>query len=157
MPERFVADHALERLAQRLRLAGYDVRSARGARLDELYEVAAREDRIVLTPSHRHPARFGAVPAVVVPREDVRAALRVVAGRYQPGGPSFSRCLLCNTSLERRHAIEAAGEVPGRVTRTFRELSHCPTCGRWYWEGTHVARLRAWLVDALGAGATGDG
>jgi uncharacterized protein with PIN domain len=149
-PIRFVADHALERLARRLRLAGYDVVSAGRARLDEVFEVAARDGRIVLTPSHRHPARFGAVPAIVVPREDELAAVREVAARYGPGSPPFSRCLECNTALERRHAIEATGEVPGRVTRRFRELAHCPTCGRWYWDGSHVARMRAWLELALG-------
>ena len=148
-PTSFVADHALERLARRLRLAGYDVRSGARAGLDEVFAIAAADERVVLTMSHRHPARFGGVAAVTVPREDVTAALRQVAARYEPAGPAFSRCLVCNTRLEPRHAIEAAGEVPGRITRRFRTLAHCPTCCRWYWEGSHVARLRAWLESAL--------
>jgi uncharacterized protein with PIN domain len=46
--------------------------------------------------------------------------------------------------------MEARGEVPGRVLRTVRSLRYCPMCGKWYWEGSHVARLRAWLEQALG-------
>lgn len=153
---RFVTDHALERLAQRLRLAGYDTRSAGRARLDEVYAIAAEDGRAVVTPSRRHPARFGAVAAIVVPREDVVAALRMAVAQFGPADTApFSRCLVCNTTLERRHPLEAAGEVPGGVTRRFRQLAHCPGCGRWYWDGSHVARLRAWLDAALGPPASG--
>jgi hypothetical protein len=149
-PARFVTDSSLEFLARRLRVLGYDVRTVRGARLDELFEVGRAEGRTVLTLSHRRPRRFADVPAIGVARDRPEEALRALAAGHEPTGPPFSRCPLCNDALQSRHPFEARGEVPGRVLRAHRSLRYCPTCGKWYWEGTHVARLRAWLESALG-------
>ena len=147
---RFITDTSLDYLARRLRFLGYDVVTAPGARLEELFEAARRDDRTVLTLSARHPRRFADVGALTVPREDPAAALRGIAQAFEPAGPPFSRCAVCNTALERRHAFEARGEVPGRVTREASHLHYCPTCGKWYWVGSHVDRVREWLAGALG-------
>ena len=149
-PVRLVADASLALLARRLRMLGYDVRALPGARLEELFEAGRRDGRTVLTGSARHPRRFADVAVVRVPREDPALGVRIVALHFEPAGPPFSRCPECNGALARRHPLEAAGEVPGRVLRSARALHSCPDCGRWYWEGSHVARLRAWLEAALG-------
>ena len=147
---RFVTDASLDSLARRLRFLGYDVATQRGARLEELFERARREGRIVLTLSARHPKRFADVPVLRVPRDDEPAALRAIAADHEPASPPFSRCPECNSALQRRLAFEARGEVPARVLRDARALHYCPTCGKWYWEGSHTARLREWLERALG-------
>ena len=147
---RFVTDSSLAALARRLRFLGYDVRVVPGARLEEVFEVARGEDRIVLTTSDRHPRRFAAVSAVRIVRPGAPETLRALAERHAPGGAPFSRCAECNTALQKRHPMEASGEVPGAVRRRMRSLSFCPGCGKWYWEGSHVARLRDALERALG-------
>ena len=149
-PARLLADSSLDYLARRLRFLGYDVVTLRGARLEELFEAADREARTVLTLSARHPRRYAHVPAVCVARGDPSGATRSIAESLEPAGPPFSRCPACNEPLQRRHPVEARGEVPGRVLRAATSLYYCPTCGKWYWEGTHVARLRDWLERATG-------
>ena len=149
-PARFITDTSLELLARRLRMLGYDVASVPGARLDELYDAARRGGRTVLTLSARRPKHFADVPALRMPRGDPAAELRALAAEHEPAGLPFSRCPGCNVALQRRTSFEAAGEVPGRVLRRSPALTYCPQCGKWYWEGTHVARLRAWLEQALG-------
>jgi len=161
-PTRFLTDASLEFLAHRLVFLGYDVAVIRGARLEELFEAARRDGRTVLTLSTRHPRRFAEVAAIVVPRTEPQAALRAIAAAHEPSGAPFSRCPLCNTALQTRHPMEARGEVPGRVVRRVTTLRHCPMCGKWYWDGTHTARLRAWLEQAIGralaqGGASGAG
>lgn len=148
-PGRFVTDSSLALLARRLRLLGYDVLDLGGARLEEVLEVARREGRAVLTTSARHPRRFADVPVRRVSR-DAATAVRGLVQSHAPAGTPFSRCAECNTALQRRHPLEAAGEVPGSVLRRSRTLRFCPGCGRWYWNGSHVARLRSWLEEALG-------
>jgi len=148
-PDRFVTDASLEFLAHRLRFLGYDVETHRGARLEELCEVARRDGRTVLTLSARHPKRFANV-RVLRMLADPAAALREVARTHEPSGAPFSRCSACNTPLQRRLAFEAGSEVPPRPRRQAEHLHYCPGCGRWYWAGTHVARIREWLVSALG-------
>ncbi len=146
---RFVTDASLELVARRLRALGHDVLVARGARLEELFDLARRERRTVLTLSARHPRRHADVPALRLPR-DAAAAVRAVDAAGAAAGPPFSRCTACNAALQRRLAFEASGEVPGRVLRAVQHLHHCPECGKWYWEGSHTARLRDWLAAALG-------
>jgi hypothetical protein len=150
MASAFIADTSLEFVAHRLVFLGYDVTTMRGARLEELFAAARREGRTVLTLSARHPRRFADVAAVVMPRGDAEGAVRAIAQAHAPSGPPFSRCAPCNQALHVRHPIEARGEVPGRVLRSASALHYCPSCGKWYWEGSHVARLRAWLERALG-------
>lgn len=150
VPARFVTDSSLEFVARRLRFLGYDVATLRGARLEELFEVAARDGRVVLSLSHRHPRRFGALAMIPVRGDDPAAAVRAIADHHAPAGAPFSRCPACNVGLQRRHPMEARGEIPGRVLRVIRSAHYCPQCGKWYWNGTHVARIRAWLETALG-------
>lgn len=148
-PARFVTAASLDFVARRLRFLGYDVVTHAGARLEELFEAAARDGRTVLTTSARHPRRWQDVPAVQVSGADPAGAIRAVVAAHEPAGPPFSRCSRCNHSLQRRTAFEAIGEVPGRVTRAGGALTWCPSCGQWYWEGGHVARLREWLEAVL--------
>lgn len=149
-PARLLTDSSLESLARHLRFLGYDVVTLAGSRLEEILAAARREQRTVLTLSVRRPRRWADVPVITVERGDEAAALRRVAAACEPAGPPFSRCGRCGTALERRHTFEAHGEVPGRVLRSAPFLHYCPACGKWYWEGTHVAHLREWLERALG-------
>lgn len=147
---RFVTDASLDELARRLRLLGHDVITHRGARLEELFEAASREGCTVLTLSERHPKRYAAVPVVRVARGDLAAALRAITAAHAPVTAPWSRCPACNVALHVRSAFEARGEVPGRVTRQGLRLTWCPSCARWFWPGSHVARLAAWFEQALG-------
>jgi hypothetical protein len=147
-PTRFVTDSSLEQLARRLRILGYDVSSHRGARLEELFAAAARENRTVLTLSRRRP-RASEVAVVRVPRGDLAAAVRAVTADHAPATARWSRCPECNVPLRTRSTFEARGEVPGRVTRMGVPLTSCPQCGRWFWPGSHVARLEEWFHRVL--------
>jgi uncharacterized protein with PIN domain len=145
---RFVTDASLQFVARRLRFMGYDVAVFPGARLEELFDAARRDQRTVLSLSRRHPRAHADVPLLTVPA-DPASAVRTIAAAHEPGDPPFTRCPACGASLQTRHPMEARGEVPGRVLRTSRELRYCPVCGKWYWDGTHVAKIRAWLDAAL--------
>ena len=149
-PTRFVTDSSLEQLARRLRFLGYDVIAHRGARLEELFEDAAREGRTVLTLSARRPARRENVPVAIVPRGDLAAAVRAIAAQHVPATARWSRCPECNTSLHSRSSFEARGEVPSRITRANLPLTWCPSCARWFWPGSHVARMERWFEAVLG-------
>ena len=154
-PTRFATDASLEQLARRLRFLGYDVVTHRGARLEELFAAAAADGRTVLTLSARRPRRHAGVAAIRIQRGDEAAALRALVETHAPAGARWSRCPACNTALEARSAFEARGELPARVARAGWPLSWCPTCDRWYWPGSHVARMNAWFERVLGPSAPG--
>ena len=147
---RFLTDTSLEAFARRLRLLGYDVVTLHGARLEQLLDAARTSGRTVLTLSARHPKRFRDVPAIVVGRGDPMGSLRAIAETGVPAGPPFSRCCFCNHPLERRPSSEASGAAPDEVVWSTPRLDHCAACGRWYWHGSHVDRVREWFEEALG-------
>ena len=147
-----MTDASLDQLARRLRFLGYDVDTHRGARLEELFVVAAAQGRTVLTLSARRPRPADAVPVLRVARGDEAGAVREVARHHVPSGPRWSRCPACNAALQSRSPFEAIGELPARITRSGWPLSQCPSCGRWFWPGSHVARMNAWFDHVLGPG-----
>src|SRR5215471_1849387 len=98
-PTRFVTDASLDQLARRLRFLGYDVITHRGARLEELFGVAAAQGRTVLTLSARRPRATGAVAVLRVERGHEADAVREVSIHHVPSGPRWSRCPGCNVAL----------------------------------------------------------
>ena len=147
-PARFVTDASLALVARRLRALGFDVVTHRGARLEELLAIARSEGRAVLTLSARRTAAMRDLEVITLPR-DAAAAVRSIAEGHEPASPPFRRCLACNTALQSRSSFEARGEVPGRVTRQGGPLTYCPSCGQWFWVGTHVEALCRWLSATL--------
>ena len=56
----------------------------------------------------------------------------------------FTRCLLDNASLRSAGEAEVA-RVPASARREDEPIKACPECGRVYWPGSHVRRMRGRL------------
>lgn len=54
----------------------------------------------------------------------------------------FTRCPVCNGLLEAVPKYRAWGQVPTYVFATQSEFRRCPSCGRFYWRGTHWDHMR---------------
>ena len=147
-PDRLIVEDSLELVARRLRMLGFDVASAGALALPELLAEAERQGRIALTPSARHPRRYGHVRVISVPLAHPAAAVRRVVRTCMPAGPPFTRCPRCNVALEAKSGAEAVGHVPQDVLARVDPSGRCPACGRWFWEGSHTQRVRQWLRAA---------
>jgi uncharacterized protein len=56
----------------------------------------------------------------------------------------FSRCLLDNAVLAAAPPA-VLNRLPERARQGAGRIAVCPTCGRVYWPGSHVRRMRARL------------
>jgi len=139
---RFLCDEHLQRLARWLRAAGYDAALEPGVDDGVLLARARREGRLLLTRDRALAERRDAACVVLLPEPDPRARLRGLVARLDLDLESraFSRCLVCNVEVEDAAAADVA--VPDRVRATCSRFRRCPRCGRVYWEGSHVAKLR---------------
>jgi uncharacterized protein with PIN domain len=63
----------------------------------------------------------------------------------------FTRCVMDNALLRGATADEIA-QIPAQARDGPGPIRACPSCGRIYWPGSHVKRLRARL-EALGRAA----
>jgi uncharacterized protein len=140
------ADAMLGALARRLRMLDFDVAYDPSLDDPELVERALAEDRVILTRDRRLTERRRARNHLLIRSdvvdEQVRQVLRELGVSPDPGR-LLQRCLVCNTPLRSVAAEEARARVPPWVARTQSEFRECPGCGRIYWRGTHVSRMRA--------------
>jgi uncharacterized protein with PIN domain len=147
---RFAADAMLGRLARWLRLLGFDTSFEAHVADEALVRRALAERRTVLTRDRRLPEEWTLVPVFVLRAEDLRGQLAELGARFALAAHAhpFSRCNRCNVTLERAGAAEVAARVPPHARASHRDFLRCPACGRIYWAGSHVARIRALLEDS---------
>lgn len=144
---RFFADAMLGRLARRLRLAGWDTRYENAVADADLVRRAGEEGRIIVTRDRRLTLRRGARGAVLLTANDVAGQWRelVAALPWVTSGPVFSRCAACNAAIAPVDRDAVRERVPPYVYQTQARFFRCPGCGRVYWAGTHLGRIRDWL------------
>lgn len=149
----FVADAHLGRLARDLRMLGFDVLYRNDFSDDAIVHIAVRDQRIVLTRDRdllmRKPVVRGCYLYAIASDEQ----LLEVMDRYQLAGAvlPLSRCLNCNGLLQAvpKHLVE--DDLPARSGACQQHFRRCSACGRVYWEGSHVARMRKRIAALLEA------
>jgi uncharacterized protein with PIN domain len=146
---KFVADSMLGKLAKWLRVLGYDTHYESYYRPGEIDRLVA-EGRTLLS---RHKKRVDSYSkAILLCSNDAGgqlAELREKLGLNPDRLKQFSRCLICNVILQEAVPGKAKENVPEYVFyENMSEIRFCPSCGRYYWPGSHRLRmarkLREW-------------
>lgn len=149
-PRRFVLDVHLGALARRLRLLGFDCwyRTAASDRL--LAEVAAGQQRILLSRDRQLLMRRVVTHGYCPRTQDPDHQLSEVAGRYGLAARArpLTRCARCNGDLVRVPVEQVREQVPPRTLRAIDRYARCQGCGQVYWPGSHLA-----AIDRILAGA----
>ena len=144
-PLKLLTDGMLGRLTRWLRILGYDTVYAPDTDDRELLRRARAEDRVLLTADHALAARRGAHTLLIKAQSLADQLRQVRAELGPPPGLEFSRCVACNGELAPADKSTLADRVPPHVFATQQHFTRCPNCGRIYWPGTHVERMKAIL------------
>jgi uncharacterized protein with PIN domain len=143
-----LADRMLGKLARVLRMIGHDVEYVREGDPLDIAERAAKSGRVLLTRDKRLAARGGPARILFVdndyPFHQARQVIRDLDLSIDTG---FRRCVEDNGLLETADRTSVQGNVPAYVLETAPLLFRCARCGRVYWEGTHVAAMRAMIAS----------
>jgi len=141
---KFIADVMLGRLAKRMRLLGMDVVYDRTLSDNEIIRIALEQKRTILTRDTALSERPLAAPHLFIHSNLVHDQLRQVLDAF-PSEPimPLTRCSACNGALTPIAKSEVRDLIPVRVYETHDTFLFCGYCGRTYWEGTHVRRMRA--------------
>ncbi len=145
--DRFLCDAMLGHLARWLRAAGYDTELAPPRAGDRtLLDSARREGRILLTCDRTIPGDGGRVRHLPMAElSELARILREDLGIDWLRAP-FSRCLLDNAELE-QVADPATAGIPAPARHLPGPFTRCPRCGRLFWPGSHVRRMRERLAS----------
>lgn len=150
---RFIADTDLGPVVRLLRALGFDTYFDPDLTGREIIRISNQEQRIILTRS-RNLLKFKDVshgifiPAPASRLDQVRRIVERLDIRDQ--ARPFSRCVRCNGTLKSVPKEVVLERVPLK-TRAFSDAySVCDSCGKLYWNGTHVIRMRHAVETILG-------
>jgi uncharacterized protein with PIN domain len=147
---RFVLDSHLGRLAQYLRMLGFDTLYRNDYGDDELVRISLGEHRVLLTRDRDLLMRAAVTHGYYVRQTDRRAQLIGVLQRFDLAHciNPLTRCLVCNGLLRAVAREEVADQVPQRSRENCDRFWKCPGCGRVYWNGSHHGHMMK-MVSSL--------
>lgn len=140
---KFIVDDMLGKLAARLRMLGFDATFYHDTADSFLLRKSNEEGRILLTRDLGLTKIRGA-NAFFIQSKKLKDQIREVINRYNLKiGPRnmFSRCSICNASLQPVPKEKVKDKVPPVVFNLFKEFSYCPRCSKHYWKGTHYEKI----------------
>jgi uncharacterized protein len=139
---KFAADRMLGRLAKWLRVMGQDVIYGQHLTGYGLIRAARSEGRLILTRD-RCLKQKQPPPFILIKSDHYRDQVRQVIEICQVklGAAPFTRCVVCNASLQPKAKEAVDGLVPAYVFATQEKFSWCPCCRRVYWPATHHEKM----------------
>lgn len=172
----FLADAMLGNIARKLRIFGFDTLYMAQAHDDEILRTGMKQDRVILTADKELFKRIVKVGARGVLVSAGASELEDLVHILTENGITSigmngvgSRCSVCNGHLEKRTSDQVKNDdgcssnnnnddddviVPDKVIACHKQFFQCIACGKIYWEGGHLKRIRA-LVRNLDAKLVG--
>ncbi|WP_205500832.1 Mut7-C RNAse domain-containing protein [Rufibacter psychrotolerans] len=146
-PIRFVLDVHLGKLARYLRLLGVD--SLYETHYDDktLADLAAREQRVVLTRNVGLLKLKQVVTGYWLRSQHLEEQLQEVMMRFglrEQVNP-FTRCMACNGPIGLVAKETVLDQLPPKTKQYFEEFYQCAHCQRVYWKGSHFDKMQLFL------------
>lgn len=155
---KFLTDAMLGRLAEWLRILGYDTLSANDLPFsddDYLLDIADSEERILLTRDRElfKRAKEENIKAVFVEPQKLEKQLAFLVKNgviSLEKVPSTERCPRCNGVLKKVPKETVKGHVPSAVYELHDEFWVCSSCGQVYWQGSHWKKMEMFIDKVKG-------
>lgn len=141
-------------VARKLRIFGFDTAYIAHTADDEVLKLGVEQGRIILTADKeffkRIVSRRDAKGVLVKGSSDFDDLLHIFGklGIKFASVAVGSRCAACNGLLAGKKPSEVSGVVPEAVLARHGSFYQCTSCGKVYWDGSHLQRLRA-LAEKL--------
>ncbi len=148
---RFICDAMLGRLANWLRILGYDTVFIADIADNELIAIAETQKRVLLTRDTHLLKRklFRSLSHGFISSNDFREQVRQVIAEWQLTKAHIgTRCLRCNEVLQQTSKASVQNVLPFFVAATQTQFKRCPRCRRVYWPATHHESFQR-EIDAM--------
>ncbi len=145
--KKFIIDVNLGKLVPKLRLLGFDTLFEDDDH--EIVEISNRENRIILTRDigilKYNAVKFGywvrntrpfAQVAEVVQKFHLSTAIN-----------PFTRCTICNGILVPADKDQIADKIPPQTYQLYDAFTQCRQCGKIFWQGSHVEKIKEWIKE----------
>ena len=150
MRPRFLCDAMVGKLARGLRMLGYDAWYISDVSDTELMRFAVADDRILLTKDTKLRKKLKKFPHLLIEGDDWEDQLSQVIEQYQLNTRElFGRCLICGAEVIEAPKESVRGKVPPYTYKTHKRFRRCSGCGKLYWHGSHLRRMRAQIKEIM--------
>ncbi|RMG74096.1 MAG: twitching motility protein PilT [Chloroflexi bacterium] len=148
---RFILDTHLGRLANLLRMMGFDTLYRNDYPDDELAYVSHHEQRVLLTRDigvlKRSLVIYGRFIRETNPHKQIVEVLH--AFNLLPHISPFKRCIKCNGMLNPVKKDEIINLIPENSARHFEIFHQCTTCNQVYWKGSHYDKMQSYIEAVI--------
>ncbi|MFP4364885.1 MAG: Mut7-C RNAse domain-containing protein [Spirochaetia bacterium] len=150
---KFIADVHLGKLARLLRLCGFDTEYNNYLDDKEIADLSVKEKRAILTRDRGLLKRKKVNRGYCVRSQNADKQLREVFERFDlfASAKPFSRCISCNSILERADNDDVVCPECGEAKKWYTEFWKCTGCGKIFWKGPHywdmIRRLKGILPE----------
>ncbi len=148
---RFVLDVHLGKLAASLRMLGFDTLYRNDYDDEELAQISASEQRILLTRDKgllmRSLVTYGYYVRATNPEQQVVEVLRRfdLFSKVLP----FQRCIRCNGLLEPVAKETIIDQLPEKTRLAINEFHRCRQCRQIYWRGSHYEKMQQFIEEVV--------
>ncbi len=151
-PSRFVADINIRDVVKTMRALGLDVLEGPTLSADKIIDKSLKDGRILLSGSRELLKRKRVEYGIFIRRDHREAQIQRIIEvlSLKSNCSPFTRCLLCNTSLEKVSKESVWERIPPKTRRRCNNFARCPSCDRLYWKGTHYQKIKAKVDRILG-------
>jgi uncharacterized protein len=148
---RFILDVHLGKLANYLRMLGFDTLYRNDYDDPELAQISEREKRILLTRDMGLLKRSLVTHGYFLRETNPKQQLREVIRRFDLSrlATPFQRCVNCNGLIHSIDKAEIADQVAPDTLAYYDQFYRCDTCQKIYWKGSHYPKIQAFLEEVL--------
>jgi hypothetical protein len=148
---RFVLDTHLGRLADYLRMLGFDTLYRNDYGDTELAQISSTEGRILLTRDRGLLKRSQVTHGYCIRDTNPRRQVVEVVRRFDLSRSilPFVRCLRCNGLLQPVRKEVIRDRLAPKTRQYYDEFHLCPACDRIYWKGSHYDQMRRFIETVL--------
>lgn len=148
---KFVLDNHLGKLADYLRLLGFDVIYAKDWPDGDIAQYAYEQNRILLTRDRGLLKRKIVADGYCVRADDPEQQLAEVVAQYRLNNyvTPFQRCPRCNGKLAPVKKEDIIERLQPLTRKYYDEFTQCAGCGQIYWKGSHFRHMQSMLSPYL--------
>jgi len=146
---RFILDAHLGKLAKYLRMLGFDTRYRNDFGDEEIIDLAAKENRIILTRDKLLLQSRRVTHGYYIRATDKHQQLKEVVQKFDLYNQfrSFTRCMTCNADLVPKTRQEISSLIQPEILELYEDYYFCPSCIKVYWQGSHFKRMETFIRE----------
>ncbi len=147
----FIADINLGDIVKYMRALGFDVYFDPSLTVYAIIQLSKKENRIILTKSRKLLKFNNVTHGIFIRPGTTEEQIRVILDYLdiKKNVRPFTRCLRCNGLIETIAKEKIIDRIPPKTKAFCNEYSRCKSCGRIFWKGTHVFRMKQVLDRIL--------